>query len=173
MTNPTLLVGEMKEFSGFSSNTQRYIRRSLDVALEPNVSSREIADHYDVDVRCVQEQKDYYKFLKEAKDKIPYECELPSLRGFFDSLVIASTYDLAQHDLPSFSSYRFLYERILTAEVRPWLVSSFCAAAAMPNIAPDSRRDLLQSLAEKVATAPRWSPAPPGFFPRWFEPDTP
>jgi hypothetical protein len=68
-------------------------------------------------------------------------------------LVRLTAFDLAQEKLTGFSSYRFLYERLLGADVRPWLPSAFCAAAALPQIRPERRKKLLQSISEAAATA--------------------
>ena len=43
-------------------------------------------------------------------------------------LTTLSAFDLAQGRIDSFSAYRFLYERLLGAQVRPWLPAAFCAA---------------------------------------------
>ena len=71
--------------------------------------------------------------------------------------------------LDSFSAYRFLYERLLGAQCRPWLPAAFCAAAALPQIRPERRKMLLQSLSEAAATAPGWSEREPAFFPEKIE----
>jgi hypothetical protein len=53
--------------------------------------------------------------------------------------------------------------------VRPWLPDAFCGAAALPQIRPDLRKQLLQSISEAAATAPGWSPTAPRFYPEWVE----
>ena len=71
--------------------------------------------------------------------------------------------------MPDFAAYRFLYERLIGAAVRPWLPGAFCAAAALPHLHPERRRALLQSISEAAATAPGWSNREPVFFPEWVE----
>ena len=66
-------------------------------------------------------------------------------------------------------AFRFLYERLLGAEVRPWLPGAFCGAAALPHIRPERRKELLQSISEAAATAPGWSMRAPRFFPEFVE----
>ena len=85
------------------------------------------------------------------------------------TLIRLTAFDLAQERLTGFSAYRFLYERLLGAEVRPWLPSAFCAAAALPQIRPERRRGLLQSISEAAATAPGWSARSPTFYPEWVD----
>src|SRR3546814_18123815 len=68
-----------------------------------------------------------------------------------------AAFDLAQERLTCFCAFRVRYERLLGAEVRPWLPSAFCAAASLPQIRPERRKVLLQSLSEAAATAPGWS----------------
>jgi len=62
-----------------------------------------------------------------------------------------------------------LYERLLGADIRPWLPSAFCAAAALPQIRPERRKKLLQSISEAAATAPGWSTREPAFYPEWVD----
>ena len=78
-------------------------------------------------------------------------------------------FDLAQERLGCFSAYRFLYERLLGPNARPWLPAAFCGAAALPQIRPFTRKALLQSISEAAATAPGWSDAAPSFYPEWVE----
>ena len=43
------------------------------------------------------------------------------------------------------------------------------AAAALPQIKPERRKHLLQSISEAAATAPGWSSREPSFYPEWVE----
>jgi len=80
-----------------------------------------------------------------------------------------TAFDLGQNRIDNFGAYRFLYERLLGAAVRPWLPAAFCGAAALPYLHPSRRRGLLQSISEAAATAPGWSSREPAFFPEWVE----
>ena len=80
-----------------------------------------------------------------------------------------TAFDLSQERINSFSAFRFLYERLLGARVRPYLPAAFCAAAALPVIRPLQRKLLLQSLSEAAATAPAWSDRQPSFYPEYIE----
>jgi hypothetical protein len=84
-------------------------------------------------------------------------------------LATMSAFDLGQNRLDSFSAYRFLYERLIGAAVRPWLPGAFCAAASLPHLHPEKRRKLLQSISEAAATAPGWSNREPVFYPEWVD----
>ena len=42
-------------------------------------------------------------------------------------------------------------------------------AAALPQIRPERRKHLLQSISEAAATAPGWSSRAPSFYPEWVE----
>ena len=53
------------------------------------------------------------------------------IEPFLGMLVTLSAFDLGQDRLPNFAAFRFLYERLLGAGVRPWLPAAFCAAAAL------------------------------------------
>ena len=50
------------------------------------------------------------------------------IEGFVGKLTRVAAFDLAQERIESFSAFRFLYERLISAEARPWLPSAFCAA---------------------------------------------
>ena len=84
-------------------------------------------------------------------------------------LITMSACDLGQDRLPCFASFRFLYERLIGASIRPWLPGAFCSAAALPHLHPARRRGLLQSISEAAATAPGWSTREPVFMPDWVE----
>lgn len=161
-------IAEMREFASFPSRTQRYIRRSLDVGLarEDAIArwSRDIVEEAGIRV-----QGRVYQRLDELRDAIPEDSGLDSVGPFMGGLVSVSAFDLGQDRLPSFSAYRFLYERLLGAAARPWLPGAFCAAAALPHLHPEKRKSLLQTLGESAATAPGWSAHEPGFFPEWVD----
>ncbi len=163
-----MTLAEMKEFAGFSAATQRYIRRALDIGLEREDAlerwSRDV-----VEAASIRAQSRVYDRLPEVRALMPEDSDLDSIEPFMAPLVAISAFDLGQGRLTSFSCYRFLYERLVGAEVRPWLPSAFCAAAALPHLHPDLRRKLLQSISEAAATASGWSNRQPSFFPAWVE----
>lgn len=161
-------LAEMKEFASFEAGTQRYVRRSLDVGLDRRDAIRRWSRDL-VEAASIKAQGSVYQRLNDIRDTIPDDSGLDSVEPFMGPLVTVSAFDLGQDRLPSFSAYRFLYERLLGPYVRPWLPGSFCAAAALPHIHPQRRRTLLQSMSEAVATAPGWSNRAPCFFPDWVE----
>jgi len=163
-----LALAEMKEFAGFAAATQRYVRRSLDIGLDREDAlerwSRDV-----VEAASIRAQYRLYDRLPDLRATIPADSGIDGVEPFLGQLVTLSAFDLAQGRLTSFSAYRFLYERLIGAAVRPWLPSAFCAAAAMPHLLPDMRRRLLQSISEAAATAQGWSTREPAFFPYWVE----
>ncbi|MEO1046433.1 MAG: hypothetical protein AAFX04_13410 [Pseudomonadota bacterium] len=164
----TLFVAEMREFASFSPAAQRYIKRSLDIGLAR-------ADAFALWARnreescSIRSQYLHYQVLADIREQLPS----PGARGcpedMLAQLITLGIFDLSQGALDSFSSYRFLYERLLSAAARPWLPSSFCAAAAAPELAPRRRKELLQSISEAAATAPGWSDREPVFLPEWVD----
>jgi hypothetical protein len=100
---------------------------------------------------------------------VPAESGFEALEEFMGKLLRIAAFDLAQERIECFSAFRFLYERLLGAEVRPFLPSAFCAASALPQIRPERRKHLLQSISEAAATAPGWSSREPSFYPEWVE----
>ena len=163
-----MTLAEMKEFAGFSAATQRYIRRSLDIGLDrDDALARWSRDT--VEAASIRAQARIYARLPDLRAIVPDDSGLDAVEPFMSPLVTVAAFDLGQGRLTSFSAFRFLYERLLGAEVRPWLPAAFCAAAALPHLHPDLRRRLLQSISEAAATASGWSNRKPNFFPHWVE----
>lgn len=167
MAGPATL-SEMREFAGFPAATQRYIRRSLDIALErDDAIARWSRDP--VEEAAIRVQARVYGRIKDVRAAIPEDSGLDRLDAFMAPLVTVSAFDLGQDRLPDFAAYRFLYERMLGASARPWLPGAFCAAASLPHLHPDKRKILLQSISEAAATAPGWSAREPSFYPEWVD----
>jgi hypothetical protein len=163
-----LTLLEMKEFGSFSKGTQRYIRRSLDVGL----GRRDAIKRWSRDVgeaASIRAQEKTYSRLDHIRAHVPDDSGLDEMEPLMAPLVTMTAFDLGQDRLSDFASYRFLYERLIGASVRPWLPAAFCAAAALPHLHPDKRRTLLQSISEAAATAPGWSNRDPVFFPEWVD----
>jgi hypothetical protein len=164
----TMTLAEMKEFAGFTKGTQRYIRRSLDVGLDREDAlarwSRDV-----VEAASIRAQSRIYARLPELRSRVPDDSGLDAVEPLMAPLTAITAFDLGQGRLNTFGSYRFLYERLIGAEVRPWLPAAFCAASALPHLHPDLRRKLLQSISEAAATASGWSTRQPAFFPHWVE----
>jgi hypothetical protein len=163
-----MTLAEMKEFAGFSAATQRYIRRSLDVGLEREDATMRWSRDME-EAASIHAQARMYDRLPEIRALLPDDSALDVVEPFLAPLVTVSAFDLGQGRLTNFAAYRFLYERLIGAEVRPWLPSAFCSAAALPTLHPDLRRKLLQSISEAAATASGWSNRQPAFFPQWVE----
>jgi hypothetical protein len=163
-----LLLSEIKEFAAFPKATQRYIRRSLDVAF----GRRDAVGCWardEAEVASIRAQTRLYKQLEGLRLQVPDDSGLDTIEPFVGILITLSAFDLGQDRIATFAAYRFLYERLLGAGVRSWLPAAFCAAAALPHLHPDRRRSLLQSISESAATAPGWSNREPVFWPEWVE----
>ncbi|NMW32691.1 hypothetical protein HKD42_11510 [Altererythrobacter sp. RZ02] len=167
-SNASLTIAEMREFASFEPAEQRYIRRSLDIGLGRQdafkIWARDAAEN-----AAIRRQYVSYQELKVLRESVPNETGFDAIEGFIGKLTRVAAFDLAQERLDCFSAFRFLYERLLGPDARPWLPSAFCAAAALPQIRPNRRKMLLQSLSEAAATAPGWSDAKPSFFPEFIE----
>ncbi|GAA4219208.1 hypothetical protein GCM10022253_20980 [Sphingomonas endophytica] len=163
-----MTLAEMKEFATFPAATQRYIRRSLDVGLDRDDAlarwSRDV-----VEAASIRAQAQHYRRLPAIRALVPDDSGLDAAEQVLAPLVTLAAFDLGQGRITTFSSFRFLFERLVGAKVRPWLPSAFCAAAAMPHLHPELRRRLLQSISEAAATASGWSSRQPSFFPHWVE----
>ena len=164
----TLTISELREFAAFSAAEQRYIRRSLDVGLGRQDAFKLWARD-SAETASIRGQYVAYQDLKVLRSMRPDETSFTGLDAFVGKLLRMAAYDLAQERVSSFAAFRFLYERLLGAWVRPWLPGAFCGAAALPQIHPDRRKMLLHSISEAAATAPGWSEREPSFYPEWIE----
>ena len=164
----SLTIAELREFAGFSNAEQRYIKRSLDIGLGRQDAFRLWARNAD-ETAAIRSQYVLYQELKGLRGEMPEGGGFDGIEQFMGTLIRLTAFDLSQERLSGFSAYRFLYERLLGPDVRPWLPSAFCAAAALPQIRPERRRGLLQSISEAAATAPGWSARAPTFYPEWVE----
>ncbi|ALR22755.1 MULTISPECIES: hypothetical protein [Sphingobium] len=163
-----ITLAELREFASFTSATQRYIRRSLDIGLHRR-DAMKLWSRDMVEEASIRAQARIYGRLDEIKARVPDDSGLDQMEPFMAPLVIVSAFDLGQDRLGSFSAYRFLYERLLGAGARPWLPGAFCAAASLPHLHPEKRRALLQSISEAAATAIGWSNREPTFYPEWVD----
>jgi hypothetical protein len=164
----SLAINELREFASFSPCEQRYIKRSLDIGLGRQDAfklwARDAAE-----IASIRSQYVAYQELKTLRSVLPDENGFEGVDEFMGKLIRVAAFDLAQERMATFSAFRFLYERLLGAPVRPWLPAAFCAAAALPQIRPERRKKLLHSISEAAATAPGWSTREPCFYPEWVE----
>lgn len=168
LASASLTIAELREFASFTSCEQRYIKRSLDIGLGRQDAFKLWARDAD-ESAAIRRQYVAYQELKALRDGLPDESVLDGVEDFMGRLMRVTAFDLAQGRITCFSAYRFLYERLLGPEIRPWLPSAFCGAAALPQIHPSRRKGLLQSISEAAATAPAWSQRKPSFYPEWVD----
>lgn len=164
----SLTIAELREFAGFSPCEQRYIKRSLDIGLGRQDAFKLWARDAD-ESAAIRRQYVAYQELKGLREALPDEAAFDGVEAFMARLMRVTAFDLSQGRISCFSSYRFLYERLLGPDIRPWLPSAFCGAAALPQIHPSRRKVLLQSISEAAATAPGWSARAPSFYPEWVD----
>jgi len=167
-TTASLTIAELREFASFGAKAQRYIKRSLDVGLGRHDAftrwSRDASESASIRMQYL-----VYQDLNTLRDAVPEGSNDKNMSDFMARLVAVAAFDLAQEKIDCFSAFRFLYERLVSADIRPWLPSAFCAAAALPQIQPGRRKMLLQSISEAAATAPGWSARAPVFYPEWVD----
>jgi hypothetical protein len=161
----TMILGQIQEFGSFEFETQRYVCRSLDMAgYQRGIVERWARD--DDEAAAIRSQRNVYRVLPVIRQSIPSGDALAAADKLLFPLFATTVFDLSQGKLMTFSHYRFLYERLLGAGIRPWLPSAFAAAAALPHMMPDQRRALFMSVGG--ALTDRWSPAQPAFYPQWL-----
>lgn len=160
-----LAIVEMREFATFATSAQRYIRRSIGIARRTAPPER--FSRNDDERKSVETQARLYERLPELRERVPAHTDIGEVAPFMAPLVRMTAFDLER--LPSFSAYRFLYERLIGAGARPFLLGAFCAAAALPVLKPARRKELFISIAESAATTPGWSDREPSFYPEWID----
>lgn len=163
------MISEMKEFATFTGAEQRYIRRSLEVAVKGCEAAERWARH-GAERSSIQSQARLYRgTLAALRDLIPADIAIDEASVFTAQLILLSAFDLGEGRLASFAAYRFLYERLLGPAVRPWLPSAFLGAAALPHVGPSLRKTLLRSITEGDVLAAGWSTRAPAFSPEWVD----
>jgi hypothetical protein len=161
---------EMREFAWLDPASQRYIRRSLDVALQRGDAVERWSRNAQ-ETTAINSQREFYNFLQPIRIAMRASQDVQGIPRFFGALVTVLARDLAEGRLAGFAAYQFLYERLLGGSARPWLPSSFLAAAVVPAIPPPLRQRLLQSMVEGSALATMWPAGEPHFFPEWVDKD--
>ena len=160
-----MMFAEMQEFASFGIEVQRYICRSLDVALSPHISPADWARN-EREAHDVFAQKQAYRLLPDIRAAMPGDDGFMDAEAFQLPLIAVSTFDVTCGPIVSFAEYRFLYERLLGPRVRPWLASAFLAAAGSPHFPAEIRQGLVGSVNSGLTD--RWSSAHPAYQPRWL-----
>lgn len=163
-------IAEMREFAAFSAEEQFFIERSLELGRAPaGVCCSPPNPDGSPPTRlptCSQIQRSGYDELRHLARDCAADQPLAVIEPFLAVLVRVTALDLARGMIASFAAYRFLYERLLGARVRPFFPAAFCAAAALPQIDPAGRARLVESVGYAVLATPGWSMREPIFFPR-------
>jgi hypothetical protein len=163
-------ISEMREFASFGADEQAFITRALDVFMGRGDAFKDwTKDGSATSASAIRGQYLAYRELRTLRGSVPATDSLDGVAPFIGALVRIAAQDLAAEQLASFSAFRFLYERMLGADARTYLPAAFVGAAALPQVRPDRRRILLQSLSEAAATAPAWSAREPAFYPERIE----
>jgi hypothetical protein len=109
-----MLISEMKEFASFPKATQRYIRRSLDVAYGRR-DAIECWARDEGEAASIRAQARLYKQLDHLRLQVPDDSGLDMIEPFIGMLITLSAFDLGQDRLPNFAAYRFLFCRRASA----------------------------------------------------------
>jgi hypothetical protein len=165
----TQMISEMKEFATFAPAEQRYICRSLEVAVR-GVDALTVWSRSPSEAASIKTQSRLYRTLLELiRSSVPDDIDIDATVEIIGRLITISAFDLGEGQIERFSAYRFLYERLLGSSVRPWLASAFVGAAALPYLHPDRRRVLLASMTAEEGAAFGWSNSDPAFIPEWVD----
>ena len=167
-TGTASTIAELREFASFLPAEQRFICQSLDLGLGRG-DTLAIWPRNAAEAALMRAQALLYRELDALRATLAVVNEANDPKKFIGRLISLATFDLAQERISSFPAFRFLYERLLGPEVRPFLPAAFCAAATLPHIRPHWRMRLLRSISETVVTAPGWTLQMPTFYPEWVE----
>src|SRR3954453_5346971 len=94
-----MLISEMKEFASFTKGTQRYIRRSLDVAYGRR-DAIECWARDEAGAASIRAQARLSKQLDHLRLQVPADSRLHMIEPFVGMLITLSAYDLGQDRLP-------------------------------------------------------------------------
>ena len=160
------LLAELREFASFGRETQRYICRSLEVALTPDVAV-DCWARDDRELEAIRLQRQIYPDLLRIRTVLANPSRTVEADDFLLQLIEATAFDLSCARICAFAPYRFLYERLLGAAARPWLPTAFLAAAGLPYFPARASRQLI-STAEHVL-ADDWPDTEPAYWPCWID----
>jgi hypothetical protein len=165
ITAGAVMFTEIQEFGSFGVDVQRYISRSLDVAFFPDVPA--VARARDArEADDIRAQRQVYNLLHDIRAAMPKDQAYVDAEAFLFPLMGVTAFDVTCSPIIGFGQYRFLYERLLGAAVRPWLPGAFASAAALPHFPSDVREALLASAIS--ALTDEWSTIEPSFYPEWL-----
>ena len=159
---------ELQEFARLPAAAQRFIRRSLEIRFGRLDRIGRLA-RTPQELRSIETQIGLYARLDGFEFDIPLDDDGPSVSRLTDLLAPLAAFDLGEGKIQSFAAFRFLYERVIGAAVRPWLLSIFMLCSALPHLHPTLRLSLLASIDKESAGASKWSSRPAQFYPEWVE----
>jgi hypothetical protein len=158
---------EMNELAQIPADAQRYIRRSLDVAFGRWDRLAETTRNEE-EAKSIDRQIELYRRLGKVRAAIPANQDEVRIGRFINLTGDLTVFDLAQLKIRTFAAYRFLYERLLGAAARPWLLPVFVMATTLAPVSPELRVELLKSIDEQSA-ARHHSTLEPRFLPEWVD----
>lgn len=161
------MLMEMRELAQIPNAAQRYIRRSLEVRFGRRDWIGRLARSPD-EKRSMARQVVLYEKIDAIRAAIPVEGEIGETARFMGIAAELTAFDLGEQKIRSFAAYRFLYERLLGAAARPWLLGTFLMCATLPHLHPAHRLELLRSV-ETDSVGGTWSSAEPQFYPEWVD----
>ena len=161
------MLMEMRELAQIPNAAQRYIRRSLEVRFGRREWIGRLARSPD-EARSMARQVELYVKVDAIRAAIPVDDEIDEIARFMIMAAELTAFDLGEQKIRSFAAYRFLYERLLGAAARPWLLGTFLMCASLPHLHAAHRLELLRSVDVDSAGA-TWSSAEPQFYPEWVD----
>jgi hypothetical protein len=156
---------EMQELALIPSAAQRYIRRSLALRFGRRDWIGRLARSADEEGSMTR-QLALYEKVDAIRAAIPVDDGIGEIARFTSMAAELTAFDLGEQKISTFAAYRFLYERLLGAAARPWLLGAFLMYASLPHLPPARRLALLSSV-DADSAGGGWSSVEPQFYPEW------
>lgn len=146
------LLMEREEFLSFTLPERLHIARALAVARDANCPfnylATEIAGHSFVSRMMFAETAMRYRegMLDEIRSCIPSDGAVWTNARLMELLMPALSWELNLNLAVRFSPLRFLYERLIGPEIRPFMAAGYAAAALLPRFVREFQEEALDSI---------------------------
>ena len=146
------LAMEREEFLSFTLPERLHIARALAVARDDTCPlsylATEVAGHSMVSGMLFAEVAMRYRtgMLDEIRSRIPRDGEASANTRLIELLMPALIWELNLDLAVRFSPLRFLFERLIGPEIRPFMAAGYAAATLLPRFVREFQDEALHSI---------------------------
>lgn len=154
----------MEDYARLPLASRRYIVRALDFGLRRgDYMARWAGSFFDMPANLAR--ADLYAGIANVRPTVSVGAPLAASA---DALLRRCTaFDLQYDEMHHFMAYRFLYERLFGAGIRPHLAQAYSGAASSPSLTAEGRRQALAGITMFEQTEEHFDADEPQFFPEW------